>query len=317
MQACAFGTFLSHAGAQKRIFVDYVYRDLREVPGAHPFLDEFDIQSGTQSWEQIERALEEAPVGALAPSAAGVASVSQITCRNKFLRAAHRYLQVSSCCQRRLCGPKRRCASSAWLCDTGRQTAKAGPWCLSFWTSAGSECKTMRQRYSEPGFWVGWEKPEPAVLDGWAADLELPQRASQACDPIRYVVSFGICTDRDHVTDSADARANMDMYQLVTFHHRELHALMGRCRRATSTRLWPPEWWTAAIEQLKELGRVQRSYSHTPRLGPPMLAASPGANSSSGRIGTRFVDANQSKHRGAWSCCRVGQPGRGQELRRV
>ena len=26
-----FGTFLSHAGAQKRIFVDYVYRNLCEV----------------------------------------------------------------------------------------------------------------------------------------------------------------------------------------------------------------------------------------------------------------------------------------------
>ena len=128
--ARGFGTFLSHAGAQKRIFVDYVNRDLREVPGAHPFLDEFGLQSGINSWDQIERALAEAPVGALALSALGL-QVSQLNRRTSlffyFTDPAQRFSQVSSCYQRSLCGLKRRCASSAWPWHTGRRTARAGP----------------------------------------------------------------------------------------------------------------------------------------------------------------------------------------------
>ena len=172
-QALGCGTFLSHAGAQKRIFVDYMYHDLTEVPGAAPFLDEPDLRGGKRSWNQIERALEEAPVGAAALSAArAMHSTDQATACSAQWTVCVSSLQAFFVLSKdfvRSKAPMRELSLALrhWEADPeGRALVPV------FLSVSWEECKTMRQRYDEPGFWDGSQKPEPAVLDAWAADLE-------------------------------------------------------------------------------------------------------------------------------------------------
>ena len=54
--------FLSHAGEQKRIFVDYLHDSLQNK-GIESFLDEYSLMHGHNSWEQINEALDAADVG--------------------------------------------------------------------------------------------------------------------------------------------------------------------------------------------------------------------------------------------------------------
>ena len=54
--------FLSHAGEQKRIFVDYIHETLQDR-GITSFLDEHSLERGDESTEQMDAALEAANVG--------------------------------------------------------------------------------------------------------------------------------------------------------------------------------------------------------------------------------------------------------------
>ena len=54
--------FLSHAGQQKRIFVDHVYEALREE-GVAVFMDESSLRLGDTAWLTITAALQGAVVG--------------------------------------------------------------------------------------------------------------------------------------------------------------------------------------------------------------------------------------------------------------
>ena len=54
--------FLSHAGEQKRCFVDYLREFLDREEVSH-FLDEYSLQPGDKAWPTIVQALEGAAVG--------------------------------------------------------------------------------------------------------------------------------------------------------------------------------------------------------------------------------------------------------------
>ena len=56
--------FLSHAGEQKRIFVDFVYEALKEE-GVAVFMDESSLRCGDTAWPTITAALQGACVGML------------------------------------------------------------------------------------------------------------------------------------------------------------------------------------------------------------------------------------------------------------
>ena len=55
--------FLSHAGEQKKDFVDLIYAWLTEVHQLKCFLDEHDLRPGDQAWLQMEKSLRLASVG--------------------------------------------------------------------------------------------------------------------------------------------------------------------------------------------------------------------------------------------------------------
>ena len=55
--------FLSHAGEQKKDFVDLMHAWLTEVHRLKCFLDEHSLRRGDFSWEQMEKSLRLAAVG--------------------------------------------------------------------------------------------------------------------------------------------------------------------------------------------------------------------------------------------------------------
>ena len=132
------------------------------------------------------------------------------------------------------------------------------------------ECKTMRQRYDKPGFWDGWEKPEPTLLEEWATDLKrlsgfagvrsgqvhcmwgFETHQKQPCDHVAVAMSASCCI---WLTSRRPCRMTCAPVFTQTDHFNE----------ALATRVVD-----AATEQLKKLGRVPRTYSRTPQLGPPM-----------------------------------------------
>lgn len=54
--------FISHAGEQKKVFVDVLHSFL-EIEGISSFVDEYDLVPGNKNWAAIEKALKEATVG--------------------------------------------------------------------------------------------------------------------------------------------------------------------------------------------------------------------------------------------------------------
>ena len=58
-----YDVFLSHAGEQKKEFVDTVCTLLTEVHSIRTFVDEHELQPGDAAWPAMEAALREAAVG--------------------------------------------------------------------------------------------------------------------------------------------------------------------------------------------------------------------------------------------------------------
>ena len=58
----AMSVFLSHAGEQKQIFIDFLYEALREE-GVDVFMDESSLRCGDTAWPTILAALHRASVG--------------------------------------------------------------------------------------------------------------------------------------------------------------------------------------------------------------------------------------------------------------
>ena len=146
-----------------------------KFPGADPFMDEVGLRSGNPSWFQIERALAEAPVGALALSAAGLRASPRCTAARTSRLTLLAGVFVLSKEFVRSKAPMRELSLALTHWEANREGRALVP---VFLDVSWEECKMMRRRYDEPGFWDnwekpdGWEKPEPTLLDEWATDLK-------------------------------------------------------------------------------------------------------------------------------------------------
>ena len=170
--------------------------------------------------------------------------------------------------------PVRELGPALWHWEANREGRALVP---VFLAVSWEECKTMRQRYDDPGFWGGWEQPESAILDEWAADLKrLSGFTGLRCGQVQCAWRFRGCVARDRVTRPCDGQMwRMIGYAFCGLRWTSCHPSRISCAPAVVQTdhfdgALAARVLDAAIEQLKKLGRVQRTYSRTPQPGPPM-----------------------------------------------